>query len=183
MTTDNTATNFSVWEREVFTAMSDWESVSLPEFRNVVAQGTDPIDTALASIIHDFMVFRYGDGGDDVVEVPANISAARLGDVAGSHHELLEQVHSLQNTYYWGATETLLRETLAVCALIEASADLRMEAAFLAFLNQDILDGIAEQFSNNIREEVENGFITHITEDDINALETAVERLADLSRV
>jgi hypothetical protein len=186
VSTENIDTGFSAWERQVFAAMtgaSTGENLTLPEFRNILAQGTEPLDVAFADIVHDYMVFRFGEAGGKPVEIPSNIGAARLGSFEGSQHEILEQVHHLQSTYYWGATESLLRETLSLCATIEASSDLREEREFLGFLNEDILDGIAEQFSNNIREEVENGFITGFKESHIENLEAAIERLGKLSTV
>jgi hypothetical protein len=186
MTTDNIETGFSSWERQVFTAMTGTgseENLSLPEFTNLLAQGSDPVDAALADVINDYMAFHFGESGDKVIEVPANISAARLGDHEGSHHDILGQVHALQSTYYWGATEDTVPQVLSLIASIEASSDLLREQEFLTFLNDDILDAISISISSSTTEDVENGFITSITMEDIESMEAAIERLAKLSKV
>jgi hypothetical protein len=186
MTTENTVSIFSAWEREVFTAMTrtDGEpNLSLPEFNDLLAQETGSIDSALAGLISDYMTFHFGEGNEEAdVEISANITTASQGNHESSNHELLTQVRHLHYTRLWGDTEAVLHEVTNLSKSVAADSDFHSEKEFLGFLHEEVLDPISRLYSDNTRDEVEAGNVTHLTVEDIDNMDAAIERVGELSK-
>lgn len=183
MTNSDTQTTFSAWERQVFAAMTDvrGEYLPLPELNNLLAQATEPIDSALANVVTEFISFIHGEAGDKDVEISANIIAACDGHVEGSEHSLLSFIHFLQKKLYWGDTEEVLHEVIRLCEVVEADPDLQGEKELFAFLYREILLQISLLFIST-RDEVEGGYVTHMTIEDIDKMDDAIGRVGELSK-
>jgi hypothetical protein len=184
--TESSFEGFSAWEREVFTAMTrtDGEqNLSLPEFNKLLSQETGPIDSALAGLVGDYMTFHFGEGNEEaVVEISPNITTASQGNHEGSNHDLLTQVRHLHYTRLFGDTEAVLHEVTSLSESFVADTDLHSEKEFLSFLHEEVLDPISRLYSDSIRDEVEAGNVTHMTIEDIDNMDAAIERVGELSK-
>lgn len=186
--TTNSEAGLSPWERQVFAAMTGaamGTPIPLADFTTILAQPRDektPTDEAFAEIVENHLNFHYGEAGEKPVEIPSTIEAGLKDGFHGSTHEVLKKVVNLQQTYFWGATETILHEAIELCTTIENDDILKQEKEFLAFLDTEIFDGIATHYSEYHGEDVENGFITELSQDDIEKLAEAMQRVSVLSK-
>jgi hypothetical protein len=129
------------------------------------------------------MTFHFGEGNEEaVVEISPNITTASQGNHEGSNHDLLTQVRHLHYTRLFGDTEAVLHEVTSLSESFVADTDLHSEKEFLSFLHEEVLDPISRLYSDSIRDEVEAGNVTHMTIEDIDNMDAAIERVGELSK-